>query len=150
MQVNSPINAVVPSPGQPQTATRTDTDLQLVNKTTGAVVVTDLAVAANLWQRTAGLLAMPPLRAGEGLLLKPCAGVHTWFMRYPIDLIFLDKHGKVLRTVENLQPFRIAGPLLRARTVVEMAPGTLRHVSVKPGDILSVVAQPTGTSSLQR
>ncbi len=103
----------------------------------------DLAVAANLWQRTAGLLAMPPLRAGEGLLLKPCAGVHTWFMRYPIDLIFLDKHGRVLRTVEKLRPFRIAGPLLRARSVVELAPGTIVTYPIAPGDVLSMVESPS-------
>jgi uncharacterized membrane protein (UPF0127 family) len=128
----------------------TTTKLQLENSISGSVIVPKLAVASSLWQRTVGLLGTPRLQSGEALWLQPCTGIHTWFMQYSIDVLFLDKHGKVLRTVENLRPFRIAGPLLRARTVVEMAPGTLKHVSVKPGDILSVVAQPTAISNLQR
>ncbi len=140
----------VPSPEGHEIKNMTTTKLQLENSIKGSVIVPKLAVAPSLWKRTVGLLGIPHLQSGEALLLQPCTGIHTWFMRYSIDVLFLDKRGKVLRTVENLRPFRIAGPLLRARTVVEMAPGTLKHVSVKPGDILRVVAHPVASSSLQR
>ncbi len=112
--------------------------MQLENRTNNLVILPNLSSAANLWQRTAGLLALPPLGVGEGLLLQPCTGIHTWFMRYPIDVIFLDKHGVVIKVVENLRPFRIAGPLLRARSIIEMAPGTLRRTPVTNGDRLTI------------
>ncbi|HLO94144.1 MAG TPA: DUF192 domain-containing protein, partial [Burkholderiaceae bacterium] len=56
-----------------------------------------LIPARSFWQRLGGLLVRPRLGAGEGLLLKPCNSVHTCFMRYAIDVIYLDREGRVLK-----------------------------------------------------
>jgi uncharacterized protein len=58
--------------------------------------------------RLGGLLARPRLAAGEALLLRPCNSVHTCFMPYAIDVVFLDRQGRVLRTVVALRPWRAA------------------------------------------
>lgn len=72
--------------------------------------------------RLGGLLARPPLRPDEALYLAPCASVHTCFMRYPIDVVFLDAAGRVIRTVEHLRPWRMAA-CRGARAVLELRAG---------------------------
>ncbi len=63
--------------------------------------------ARGFWSRLVGLLARPDLRKGEGLLLVPCSGVHTLFMPYPIDVVFIDRAGVVLALAADLQPWRV-------------------------------------------
>ncbi|MBI2835244.1 MAG: DUF192 domain-containing protein, partial [Acidobacteria bacterium] len=65
-------------------------------------------VAATPFSRMIGLLARRSLDEGDGLVLQPCSMVHTWFMRFAIDVIFLDRHGTVLRVVDTLRPFGVA------------------------------------------
>jgi uncharacterized protein len=64
--------------------------------------------AHTFWQRLGGLLVRPRLRAQEALVLAPCSSVHTAFMRYPIDVVFVDKHGQVLKVAQHLKPWRAA------------------------------------------
>lgn len=64
--------------------------------------------AATFRARLGGLLVLPPLQEGEALLLDPCRAVHTFGMRYPIDVVFLDGAGHVLRIVPRLGPGRLA------------------------------------------
>lgn len=72
--------------------------------------------------RLAGLLGRPPLRPDEALYLAPCASVHTCFMRYPIDVVFLDPAGRVLKVVEHLRPWRMAA-CRGARAALELRAG---------------------------
>lgn len=65
--------------------------------------------ARGFWARLGGLLAREPLQPYEALYLAPCNSVHTFFMRYSIDVAFLDGNGRVLKLVADLQPWRIAG-----------------------------------------
>ena len=62
--------------------------------------------ARSLFARTLGLLAGAPLRRGEGLLIQPCAAIHTCGMRYAIDVIFLDRSGRVLSIHPHVPPWR--------------------------------------------
>jgi uncharacterized protein len=78
--------------------------------------------AATFWQRLGGLLARPRLQAGEALVLAPCSSVHTFFMRYDIDVVFVDRWGKVLKVVHNLRPWRGAG-CWSAHAAIELLAG---------------------------
>lgn len=82
--------------------------------------------------RLGGLLARPRLQAGEALLLTPCNSVHTCFMRYAIDVVFLDAEGRVLRCVESLAPWR-AALCWPARQALELAAGQARVQGLVPG-----------------
>ena len=62
----------------------------------------------HMLERMRGLLGRPPLEPGEGLLIRPCNSVHTLCMRYPIDVIFLDRTNTVLKLVPALRPFRLS------------------------------------------
>ena len=76
------------------------------------------------FERMAGLLVRPPLNSGEALYLAPCSSIHTCFMRYPIDIAFVDRDGRVLKTVSRLLPWR-AAQCWRAYGALELRAGEL-------------------------
>ena len=92
--------------------------------------------AASSWEKMRGLLGRPPLADGEGLLIDSCAMVHTFGMRYRLDLAFLDAQGRVRKLVAALPPARCAGSL-GADATLELAPGALERLSLKVGDRLT-------------
>ena len=96
-----------------------------------------IEVAGSFLSRLKGLLGRAGLSKGEGLLLDPCASVHTCFMRFPIDLCFLDGEWRVLKAVQGLTPWRWASALGAAR-VLELPAGTLARAGVREGEVLVV------------
>jgi uncharacterized membrane protein (UPF0127 family) len=110
----------------------------LVNERTHAPVATTVELALTRVSRRRGLLGRDHLGASAALILAPCAAVHTAFMRFAIDLVFLDRDGCAVKVLADVPPWRIA-LALRAYAVVEMAAGSLRRVDVAVGDRLSVV-----------
>jgi uncharacterized protein len=87
--------------------------------------------------RMRGLMGSPGLPAGEGLLLTPAPAIHTAFMRFPIDALFLDANMRVVEIVERLRPWRIASQR-RARAVLELAAGECARRGVVVGDVLEL------------
>jgi uncharacterized membrane protein (UPF0127 family) len=88
--------------------------------------------------RMQGLLGRDALADGEGLVLTPCSSVHTWFMRFPIDVLFLDRQGRVVRGVDALKPFRFAWGGWQARSTIELPAGTLRRAGVRVGHLIRI------------
>lgn len=82
--------------------------------------------AANPWTRLRGLLARKPLKpaAAEGLLIEPCSSVHTFWMNYPLDLVFLDRNNRVVGICENVAPWS-ARAARGARKTLELAAGSV-------------------------
>lgn len=99
--------------------------MRAVDGTTGRELAEKLAVAATLLSRAKGLLGRSELPPGEGLLITPCSGVHTFLMRFPIDLVFLDRENRIIATVEKLRPQRMTRLLPQARSVLELPAGTV-------------------------
>lgn len=87
-------------------------------------LLADVILATRLTDRMRGLLFRPPLHNGQAMLILPCSSVHTFGMRYAIDLIFLNKNWRIRKLVHMLKPCRIAWAP-GAHMVVEMAAGTL-------------------------
>lgn len=85
--------------------------------------------------RLRGLLGTSQLGEGEGLWLEPCASIHTFFMRYAIDLAFLDGNDRVIYTA-TIPPWRISPWIRGAHSVLEMAAGALQKSRTRPGDQL--------------
>ena len=107
----------------------------------GAVVCERCTVADTMFARMRGLLGRKQLPAGEGMLLRPCPSVQTLFMRFPIDVVFLDRDGVVLKVVENLRPWRSAGAR-RAHATLELAEGEAARVGISVGDKLVTESPP--------
>ena len=78
------------------------------------------------------------LEAGHGLWIVPCQSVHTFWMRFSIDVVFLDEHRKVIHLVENLRPFRISKHLSRARSVIELPVSSIRATGTQMGDEIRI------------
>ena len=95
------------------------------NHTSGRELAGSLSVATTFLSRLKGLICRKALYQGEGLLISPCRGVHTLFLRFPIDVVFLDKDHRIIEAVENLQPGRMTQVLLSSRSVIELPSGTL-------------------------
>jgi len=108
-----------------------------MNDRTRTAVALEVDVATTRAARRRGLLGRRSLGANEGLLLTPCIAVHTAFMRFPIDVVFIDRNGRVVRIVSNVRPWRMTGSL-RARAVIELAAGTAAATAIQPGDRLYI------------
>lgn len=101
----------------------------------GALVAT-VAEARTPWRRMVGLLGRSSLPVGEGLLLAPAWSIHTWCMRMPIDVVFLDREGRVLRVFPELPPWRLVSGTRAAHTVLEFGAGTLQRTNISAGERL--------------
>lgn len=92
----------------------------------------EVTVAATMLARMRGLLGRPALRSHEGFLLRPCNLVHTLGMRYPIDLVFLDRGGRVLKVSDAVMPGMASGHF-PASCVLELAAGTAARSGIVAG-----------------
>ena len=91
--------------------------------------------------RRKGLLGRSQLSAGEGLWIVPCEAVHTFAMRFPIDLVYLDRQNQVVKTRSNVGPWRLSG-CLWAHSVIELPAGTVRDTLTIKGDTLALDPDP--------
>lgn len=104
----------------------------------GAVLCARCRIAKNPWTRMRGLLGRKRLDYGEGILLRPASSVHTFFMLFPIDVVFLDRDLSVLRVVPELPPWRAVWRS-GAAAVLELAAGECSARGVGVGDRLDWV-----------
>jgi uncharacterized membrane protein (UPF0127 family) len=79
------------------------------------------------------------LEQGSGLLIRPCSSIHMFFMRFPLDVAFIDGEGRVLRIYNSIRPWRATRVVFGASAVVELPTGTLERAGVQKGSRLSVV-----------
>lgn len=111
----------------------------LVSKTTGKTVVAQLRIADGFWSRLVGLQFRRPLPSGAALLLVPCNSVHTCFVRFPVDVVFLDGNGSVLAVRRSLRPWRLAWGPRKSHAALEVLAGS---ADVQPGEKLRL--EPSG------
>src|SRR5438552_7513195 len=110
--------------------------LARVRRTTdGAVVCDRCEVPESAFGRMRGLLGRDGLEPDSGMLIDAAPSVHMFFMRFPIDVVFLDRDRKVVRVVERLRPWRVAGAR-RAAAALELPAGAAAAAGVNVGDIL--------------
>ena len=99
------------------------------------IVCESCTLARNPLTRMRGLLGRRGLAQGEGLLLQPAGSIHTFFMRFAIDVVFLDGERRVMRVASNVRPWRTAA-VRKARAVLELAAGEAARVGMRPGTML--------------
>ena len=114
---------------------------QLVLQRTGDVILESLAVADSFRGRFWGLMGTKDLHSSEGLALIPCNSVHSFFMKFPIDVLFLDAQGRVLHCHEAMKPWHIGSIVPGARSVIEAKSGVFGE-TVRVGDIVEIREKP--------
>jgi uncharacterized protein len=111
------------------------TQIQVTNVTRRTELGANVRVADRLWMRVRGLIGRA-ISPGEGLLIVPCNGVHTFGMRYSLDVAFLDKAGRVVAVNPVMQPNRMSKIHRGAHAVLEVPAGTLAQTGTVAGDKL--------------
>lgn len=114
-----------------------EVNIRAINLTRNSELADRLEIAGSGGDRRKGLLGRDSLRAGDGLWIVPCEAVHTFFMRFAIDLVYLDRKHRVVKTKENVRPWRLSA-CLRAYSVLELPVGSIHRSQTIPGDILSL------------
>jgi uncharacterized protein len=119
------------------------------NRTRHSFLATELSVAGTHWSRFCGLMCKEAaeFRAGRGLWIVPSRGVHTFAMRFPIDVIYLDKKRTVVHVENNLKPWRLAPVRVSAASVLELPGDTLRSTETVVGDEIEITFKPGGKAS---
>ncbi len=112
--------------------------MKALHAATHQEIAGDLEVAETFRARTKGLLGKSSLPAGEGLLIRPCRGIHTFGMNFPIDVVFLDKCNHVVAFHKNLSPCRLTPIYLRAASVLELPAGAIEATHLTIGDEVEI------------
>jgi uncharacterized protein len=110
------------------------------NRTRNAYLATHLSVAETHWSRLRGLMCKDAVNfpAGDGLWIIPSRGVHTLAMKFPIDVLYLDKNKFVVHVEQNLKPWRMARVSLRTVSVLELPDNTLQSSGTAVGDEIEI------------
>jgi uncharacterized membrane protein (UPF0127 family) len=115
--------------------------MQLANRTTGETVAHEIKVADSFWTRFRGLMLRRRLPEGEGMLFKfnnpGRHSIHMFFMRFPIDLVYLNSDFIVVELKERIKPWRIYRPKNKVSYLVELPVGTIEGAKIKIGHKIS-------------
>lgn len=113
----------------------------LVNARSDDTIAQHVELALTRTERRRGLLGRTEFEASAALVISPCWSIHTAFMRFAIDVLFVDRHGRAVHIVHALPPWRIAGAP-RAHAVIELPAGSLESRDVRIGDEIRLVPPP--------
>jgi len=111
----------------------------VVNRTRNTTVGDNIELADTSLTRMWGLLGRRNLSAGGGLWITPSSGVHTLGMKFPIDVVGLDRNRRVVKLWHALVPYRLTSVSLRTASVIELAAGKIRELGIELGDELAVL-----------
>lgn len=117
------------------------TKLYRVNaeNTPADLICEHVELAESFWARGKGLLGRKSLPAQSCLWIKPCNNIHTFFMKFTIDCVFVNKKLQVEKVESKVRPFKIKGPFWKAHSVFEFSEGTIELFNIQVGDQLYVV-----------
>lgn len=110
----------------------------LINKTKNQVVISEVEVAGSFWARGRGLLGRSSLSEFQALWIPRCNSIHTFFMKFSIDCVFVDRNLKVQAIYPDVKPGRLLLPVWGASSVFEMSAGVSQKMNISVGDQLYV------------
>jgi len=112
--------------------------MKIINQTRNATLAVNAIVADNPLTRVRGLLGRKHFEEGSALIIKPSNSIHTFFMRFPIDLLFVDRDSRIIKAISSMKPFRLSAVYLKSAFVVELPAGVITATSTQAGDIIQV------------
>lgn len=113
------------------------------NRTRATYLATELTIARTHWSRFRGLMATDAsrFRRGQGLWIVPSHGIHTFAMRFPIDVLYLDQERIVIHMEQDLKPWRMAAIRVRSASVLELPTGTIADSRTALGDQVDILME---------
>lgn len=112
--------------------------MKIIHKRTNIVLGSNIRKATSFRDRLLGLMFLDEMKNMDGLLIEPCRSIHNFFVRFPIDVVFISKSNKVVKVLRNFRPWYVSGIYFRASKTLELPAGAL-HDDIKPGDQLEVL-----------
>ena len=112
--------------------------MRITNQTRGTLLAGDAREARTFMSRLVGLLGKRSLAPGEALVIDPCTSVHTAFMRFPIDVLYVNRDGEVIKVVPDLKPFRLSAAGSMRCYVIELPSGAAAATGTLVGDRLDL------------
>jgi uncharacterized protein len=113
--------------------------MRLINQTKNTVLAEDLLISGSFFQRIKGLLGRKSLLSGQAMILSPCNSVHTFFMHFDIDVLFVDKNYRVIKAIAALKPNRITATYWQSCRVIELPAGKLNFTNTLASDQLRLL-----------
>jgi uncharacterized protein len=113
--------------------------MRLINQTKNVLLAEDVFIAKTIFTRIKGLLGRKVFLPNQAVILDPCDSVHTFFMHFPIDIIFIDKDYKVIKTLPNFKPNRITRKYWHSSKVIELPSGKLDITNTQVKDQLQLL-----------
>lgn len=104
------------------------------NETQRSLIATHVEKADTVMSRIKGLLGKKTMPRDYGLWISPCKSIHTFFMRFPIDVIFLSSDHHVVKIIPSIAPFRMSSLVISAQSVLELAAGSVQNSGTQVGD----------------
>ena len=112
--------------------------MKVINQNKNKILADNAILAKGLFKRLKGLLGKKMLSDGQALILKPCNSIHTFFMCFPIDVLFLNKDKKVIKCISSLKPFRMTNPVLCASYAIELPAGKINASQTEASDTILI------------
>ncbi len=112
--------------------------IKIIRKNTSETIIEKVKIANTIKDKTLGLMFKKEMSGYDGLLILNCNAIHTHFMRFNLDAVFLDKENKVVKIIRNIKPWRFTKFYWKANKVLESQAGSITD-SLKEGDELGVV-----------
>lgn len=106
----------------------------LIDASQEIIIAKEVRDATTFWQRLLGLLGKKDLSVEQGLIIEPCKIVHTFFMKFALDIIFLNQRDRVVNIIENMPPNRISPFINEAQVVVELKAGVSKNKEIRLGN----------------
>lgn len=114
--------------------------MQIKNATREVLLTGNCRVANNFMSRFLGLMGTSSLPQGSGLLIKPCNSIHMFFMKYPLDIIFISSDNTIVYLMENIKPWNFSKIVRQAVSVLELPAGTISLTKTIIGDKILMVS----------
>jgi len=112
--------------------------VKITNLKNNQIIGQNINEAIQLYDRSKGLMFSSDMKGFDGLLIRSCNSVHTCFMQYSIDLIFIDKQDRVVKCIEHKQPWRMTLFYFKASSTLEVPIGTIKRANITEGDHLRI------------
>jgi uncharacterized protein len=120
-----------------------NTSMRLINQTKNIILAEDVLMARTPFRRIKGLLGRKVFLSGQAIILEPCNSVHTFFMCFPIDILFVDKNYKIIKILPKFNPNRISRIYWHSSRVIELPAGKLDITNTQAKDQLQLSDQET-------
>ena len=112
--------------------------VRIVNLTKNTLIAQEAQIASSLGQRMKGLLGRSGLSPNEALVLRPCSAIHTFFMRFPIDVLFLGRNMRVIKTIQHIPPNRLSPLVWASQMAIELPAGKVDQTQTEVGDTVEI------------